>query len=526
MKNISQNKFIYLIAGILIGFIIFNYVYKNKLSAESGKFQEILNITKDYYLEDVDKKKLFESAVNGMFEELDPHTTYLSADFQKQSEDDLRGDFDGIGIEFQILNDTINVVTAISGGPSDKLGIIPGDRIIEVNKKNVIKIKSEKVLKLLRGKKGTTVNLTVYRPSIKKTFNYNIVRDKIPIYSIDSFFMINDEVGYVSLSKFSETTTTELIKSLNELKNKGMKKLILDLRNNPGGLLSQAFQVADLFIDEDKLIVSTQGRKSEFNEEYRASFTSPYEKLPLILLINHGSASASEIVSGAIQDWDRGILVGQTSFGKGLVQRPFILDDGSAVRLTVARYFTPSGRAIQRNYRKSKEEYYLESLEDSTSEIAEKNKKEFKTSKGRIVYENGGITPDFKVRNEELSELYIELRRENVFYEFTRYAIDKKLVNLKNPLFKSLQSFKNNFTIDSKLSNDFINFILEKKINFNRKIYEKDKISIELRLKAHFARELFNNVGWYYILIDEDLYVKKALSLFPDYNKLLQSDIL
>jgi len=521
MNRVSTNKYVFLVLGVVIGYFVFIYVYNNKLNSQSEKFQEILKITNEYYLDKTDDEKLFESAINGMFEELDPHTSYLSTDFQKQSDDDLRGDFDGIGIEFQILNDTINVVTAISGGPSDKLGIIPGDRIISVNDKNVIKIKNEKVLKLLRGKKGTTVRITVFRPSTKKTINYSLVRDKIPIYSIDTFFMINAETGYVGLSKFSETTTNELINALNKLKQKGMKKLILDLRNNPGGLLSQAFQVADLFISGNKTIVSTRGRKSEFNEEYNAVLNSPYEKMPLILLINHGSASASEIVAGAIQDWDRGIIIGQNSFGKGLVQRPFILEDGSAIRLTVARYYTPSGRAIQRDYKNGKEEYYLESLNDSTKDENPKNKKQFKTSKGRIVYENGGITPDYKIKNEYLSEFYTELRRENVFYEFTRQAIDTRLVNLKIKNFNTIEEFKNSFNIDSKLMNAFFDFVVKKGIKVNKKTFEKEKLDISNRIKAHFARELFNNTGWYYILIDEDIYIKKALSVFNDYQKLL-----
>jgi len=295
----------------------------------------------------------------------------------------------------------------------------------------------------------------------------------------------------------------------------------LDLRNNPGGLLSQAFQVADLFISGNKTIVSTRGRKSEFNEEYNAVLNSPYEKMPLILLINHGSASASEIVAGAIQDWDRGIIIGQNSFGKGLVQRPFILEDGSAIRLTVARYYTPSGRAIQRDYKNGKEEYYLESLNDSTKDENPKNKKQFKTSKGRIVYENGGITPDYKIKNEYLSEFYTELRRENVFYEFTRQAIDTRLVNLKIKNFNTIEEFKNSFNIDSKLMNAFFDFVVKKGIKVNKKTFEKEKLDISNRIKAHFARELFNNTGWYYILIDEDIYIKKALSVFNDYQKLL-----
>ncbi|GAB4133402.1 MAG: S41 family peptidase [Ignavibacteriales bacterium] len=522
MENKSINKFVYLVFGIVLGYLLFNFVSQRGLSKDAKKFNEIIQLTKEYYLTDTKEENLFESAINGMFEELDPHSSYLSADFQKNAQEDLRGDFEGIGIEFQILRDTINVVSAIANGPSDKLGIIPGDRIISVDNKNVIKIPSEKVIKLLRGEKGTTVEVKIFRPSNKKILNYTIVRDKIPIFSVDSYFMIDKEVGYISVSKFSETTTNEILKALYDLKSHGMKKLVFDLRGNPGGLLSQAFQVADLFISDNKLIVSTKGRKSEFDEEYKASYNSPFEDIPLILLINHGSASASEIVAGAIQDWDRGVILGQTSFGKGLVQRPFILDDGSAIRLTVAKYYTPSGRAIQRKYTNDRKEYYLESVNDSSREKEIKNEKKYKTHNGRIVYENGGITPDIKIENDMISDFYVELRKENVFYEFVRYAIDKNLVQINKELFPNVDSFKNKFQIDKKLSYEFTKFIQSKKIKFDSDKYLKDKLNIDNRLKAHFARELFNNDGWYSVLIENDNYVKKSISIFSNYKDYLK----
>lgn len=522
MENKFLNKFLYLILGIILGYLFFNFVSQRNLSKISKKFAEIIQLTKDYHLSATKEEKLFESAINGMFEDLDPHSTYLSPEYQKSAQDDLRGDFEGIGIEFQMLRDTINVVSAIANGPSDKVGIIPGDRIISINNKNAINIQSEKVINLLRGKKGSKVEIEIFRPSAKKNMKFKIVRDKIPIYSVDSYFLINKETAYISLSKFSETTTDEILNALNSLKKQGMKKLILDLRNNPGGLLSQAFQVADIFISGNKLIVSTKGRRSEFNEEYRASFKSQFEEIPLILLINHGSASASEIVAGAIQDWDRGIIIGQNSFGKGLVQRPFVLDDNSAIRLTIAKYYTPSGRAIQRKYSNDREEYYIESVNDSLRENEIKNGKKFKTKNGRIVYENGGITPDIKIKSEILSDFFVELRKENVFYEFVRQAIDRNIIKLNKNLYPDIYSFKNKFQIDDKLISEFEKFLLKKKINSFNENYNRNKLLINNRLKAHFARELFNNDGWYFMLMDDDPCIKEAISVLTNYKNFLK----
>lgn len=513
------NKLFYIVVGLIVGFVIFYYYNEHSLNLEAKKFKEILQITDKYYLTKTDKNKLFEYAINGMFEQLDPHTTYLSADFQKQSDDVLRGNFEGIGIEFQLIKDTINVVSAIIGGPSEKLGIIPGDRIIEINNKSAVKLSSDKIIKLLRGKKGSSVNIKIFRPAKKKIISYTIVRDQIPLYSVDASFMIDKATGYISLSKFSDTSTDEVLKALDDLKRSGMKRLIFDLRNNPGGFLNQAFQIADLFLPDDKLIVSTKGRIKEFNEEYYSSIKSEYESLPLIVLVNHGSASASEIVSGALQDWDRAIIVGQTTFGKGLVQRPFILDDGSAIRLTVSKYYTPSGRAIQRDYEKDKDTYY-EVIYDSTKIENTNGKRKFKTHNGRIVYENGGITPDIKVHAKNISDVYVELLRQNIFYEFIRYSIDNSLINQKN--YKTMELFKKNFTIDEKLFNQFLLFAEKNNNTIKKSDLLAEKENIQNRLKAYVGRELFNNNGWYYILSDSDTYIKTALNAFINYHDYLK----
>ena len=513
------SKIMYVLTGVIIGYLGFSFFNEKSMTEDAKKFRDILKITQKYYINHVDDDKLFESAINGMFEQLDPHTTYLSVDFQNQAEDDLKGKFEGIGIEFQLIHDTINVVSAIIGGPSDKLGIIAGDRIVEINGKSAIKLKSDKIVKLLRGKKGTSVDVKIFRPASKKTIAYRIVRDQIPLYAVDAHFMLNKNIGYISLSKFSETSTKEVLNALNELKNAGMQKLIFDLRSNPGGFLNQAFQIADLFLSDEKLIVSTKGRINEFNEEYHASISSPFESLPIVVLVNHGSASASEIVSGALQDWDRAVIVGQTTFGKGLVQRPFILDDGSAVRLTVSKYFTPSGRAIQRTYEKDKEAYY-EAIYDSTKIENNKGKKKFKTSNGRLVYEKGGITPDIKVSSKPLSDTFTDLLRQNVFYEFVRFAFDNNIIDKTQ--FNSLIDFREKFIVSNNLFDRFISFVLSSKTGLNRADLIKEREMISNRLKAYIGRELFNNNGWYFALSERDIYILTAVKAFDNYEKYLR----
>ncbi|MGQ9643604.1 MAG: S41 family peptidase, partial [Ignavibacterium sp.] len=326
-SNWTKFPFLFLVLtiGALIGIQLDKVFSGDNLRDSIRKFNDVLTYTEKYYIEEVDTQKLVEAALNGMFNQLDPHSVYIPAKEFTAVEESFRGDFEGIGIEFQIVNDTLTVVSPITGGPSEQLGILPGDRIIKIDGKSVVGITNDEVRQKLRGKAGTKVNVTIVRPGASKQLEYTIVRDKIPIYSVDAHFMIDDKTGYVSVSRFSETTFDELTNALKDLNAKGMKQLLLDLRGNPGGYLNQAVQIADLFIDDKKKIVYTVGRRSEFNEEYFASETFPYEKIPLVVLINRGSASASEIVSGAVQDWDRGLVVGETSFGKGLVQRQFQL---------------------------------------------------------------------------------------------------------------------------------------------------------------------------------------------------------
>ena len=516
-----------LIIGVYLGFKINDYLNYSDNKADIQKFGKVLNYTEKIYVDSVNSHKLTEDAIRGMFNDLDPHTVYIPASDQETSEEEFRGNFEGIGIQFQVINDTITVVSPIIGGPSEQVGIMPGDRIIKINGKNCIGFTSEKVIKNLRGKKGTKVDIIIYRPSSNKEYFYNIVRDTINIYSVDVSLMYDDSTGYVYVTRFSETTTDELDKALKGLLAKGMKKLVLDLRNNPGGLLNQAHMIADFFIDSSKVIVTTRGRLKAFDDSLFAQFAYPYEKIPLVVLVNKGTASASEIVSGAVQDWDRGLIVGETTFGKGLVQRPILLPDSSAVRITIAKYYTPSGRLIQRDY--SDKRKYLEDIidrneseGDNLNHSAEKDssKKIYKTKHGRTVYGGGGITPDYIIESGRITDYSNDLRKNNVFYQFVRSYMDKNSVAIRKRYEGSLKKFIKDFNFDDNEMNRFIRFAENLKVIFNQKEYQKDKTFIKERLKAFVARELFQEVGWYSTLLQDDVQFQKAVKLFGEAESL------
>ena len=517
---------IILTLGIVLGTQIEKIFSDDNLRDSIIKFNDVLTYTEKYYVEQVDTPKLVEAAIDGMLDKLDPHSVYIPADQVKGIEESFRGEFEGIGIEFQVVNDTITVVSPITGGPSEALGILPADRIIKISGSDAIGLSNDEVMKKLRGAAGTTVNVTIYRPEADKTIEYEITRDKIPLYSVDAHLMYNDVTGYISVSRFSETTYDELKDALNDLKKKGMQQLILDLRGNPGGYLSQAVKTADLFISGNKKIVYTKGRRSEFDEEYFASDASDFEKIPLIVLVNNGSASASEIVSGAVQDWDRGLIVGETTFGKGLVQRQFDLPDNSALRLTISRYYTPSGRLIQRDYKdlKDKEEYYSEAGNGSEKEgdnlyhSAEKDSSlpVYKTNSGRIVYGGGGITPDYIVKSKDFTEYTTELLKNNVFYQFTLKYLESNGKEIQSKYNENLDGFINNFTLSDKDIRNFTKFAASKNVKYNSEEFRKDRSYILNRLKAQIARNFWKNKGWYSVLLHSDNQLLKAVTLFDE----------
>ena len=523
----SRSKIPLLIIGVLVGVIVGFQIHKMIVNKQYGenysKYLQVLQYVEDNYVDSVDTDKLIEGSIKGMFEELDPHTVYIPKQAQETIEEEFEGKFQGIGIEFQILQDTITVVSPITGGPSEELGIAAGDRIIKIEDENCVGFSNTEVMKRLRGEKGSVVNITIYRPSINEKMQFAIKRDDIPINSVDAAFMYNDSTAYVSISRFAETTYNELVDALQDLLNNGMKELILDLRNNPGGLLDQAYYISDLFIDDNKMIVYTRGREKEYDEDLHASLPSTYEKIPLVILVNRGSASASEIVSGAVQDWDRGLLVGETTYGKGLVQRPLQFSDGSAVRVTISRYYTPSGREIQRDY-SDKVKYYnhlLEYYEQNSDNVMHKVESDslrpvFKTNNGRTVYGGGGITPDYIVVNRNLTNFSIVLRRKNIYYEFVRSYMDQYGKDIKQRYGDDLMKFKYEYKIDSIAWNSFIDLMRKKNIEINYQELETDQGYIKARIKSYIARELWHNKGWYINILEQDEQFVKAVELIND----------
>lgn len=522
-KFILPISIILIALGIFIGMKIQNAVSDDKISSQVRKFNEALEITSKFYVDDVDSQKLTEDAIKGMLNGLDPHSVYISADQLKRVNEDFQGSFEGIGVEFDIVNDTLTIVSPISGGPSEKLGILAGDKIVKIDGVSSVKIAREDVPKKLKGPKGTKVNVSIVRPGLTEPLEFEITRDKIPIYSVDATFMYDNEIGYVKVSRFSATTYDEFLKAMADLKNQGMKKLVLDLRGDPGGYLDQAFKMASEFIPAGNKIVYTKSRINNFNEEY-VSEGGQYTDIPLVILVNGGSASASEIVSGAVQDWDRGLIIGETTFGKGLVQRQFDLPDGSAFRVTTARYYTPSGRLIQKPYNGS--QYSQAELTEVEGEnIEHKNEKldsakpEFKTMGGRTVFGGGGITPDYIVKLDTLTDYTVQLRRLNLFYIFTERYMAANRKNIET-MYKSANEFRDGFEVDENMLNDLKTLAAEKEIEFKSDEYNNDLDFIKTSIKFQIARDIWGNSGSYAVYVKNDEQFQKAITLFDDAIKL------
>jgi carboxyl-terminal processing protease len=521
-------------ASVIAGMEIRQLVSGDTLYDQLNKLRTVLSFAEKYYVEEPDIKGLTESAITGMLNMLDPHSVYIPAKAFTRVEEEFRGKFEGIGISFRILNDTIMVVETIGGGPSARLGILANDRIIMINDSNSIGFDETRVQRSLRGPKGTKVKVTIRRPGERELLDYEIIRDEISLVSVDAAIMVNDGVGYVSVNRFGEQTNNEVQRALMKLKQQGMKRLVLDLRWNPGGYLDQAFQMADLFLDgggkeSPKTIVYTKARRPEFEESYAARTGDAFEKLPVIVLVNNGSASASEIVAGAIQDWDRGLVVGETTFGKGLVQRQWKLEDGSALRLTIAKYYTPSGRLIQRPYEgKEKTEYQREAFErdeaegenlDHSSE-RDTTRPIFKTNAGRVVYGGGGITPDYIVKSGTYTATTTSLHRRDMFFQFTREYLDTHGSSIRSTYTDGVMSFKKVFNVTDAQLNEFQSFLKKKEVPVEEQEFRKDIQFIKTRLKAEIARAYWSTEGYSTIMLDVDPQFGRALTLFPEAEKI------
>lgn len=506
-------------------------VQKNQL-----KFGRLLRLVDGYYVDSANVDKLTEKAIVHLLSELDPHSVYISKEEVDKMNEPLQGNFEGIGITFNIFKDTLLVTDVIPGGPAEMVGVRAGDRIVEVNEKNIAGtgIKNSDVFDLLRGEKGTTVEIQVLRRSSEDLLDFAIVRDKIPIYSLDASYMLDKETGLIKLNRFSATTTEEFIVALNELKSKNMRNLILDLRGNGGGYLKTAIEISDQFLDNNKLIVYTNGNNDP-KREYKATSDGNFKDGNLVVLVDESSASASEIVSGAVQDWDRGLIIGRRSFGKGLVQKPYFLTDGSMVRLTTAHYYTPSGRGIQKPYNNGIDEYrrdYMARLSSgqlfSADSVIFPDSLKYKTlNNGRDVYGGGGIMPDVFIPIDTVgfTPYYGSLRRNNIIYEFVLDYIDNNRSRLieEYPLF---ESYKSNFDIDAEMIEDIVAEAEKQGIERDEESLNSSLDLMKKELKALIARDIFTRNEFYEIIFQDDTAVKKALEVIENkerYNNLLVS---
>lgn len=567
---------------IISSFVNAQSIDRNELLATDNKMSFTLNMIRYYYAEKPDMKKIVEKGIVNMLKELDPHSVYISKEDVDKMNEPLVGNFDGVGVSFQIMKDTIYVVDVIRGGPSEKVGVMPGDKIVKVDDKIATgdTIKTDWVFKNLRGVKGTKVKITIERKGRKEPIVFDIIRDKIPITSVDTWFMLDKTLGYIRLDRFAQNSQSEVLEAIKDLKKQGMKELIFDLRGNGGGYLDVAFKLSDEFLDDEKLIVYTEGVSSP-RYDFKSQSKGEFEKGKLVILIDETSASASEIVSGAIQDWDRGVIVGRRSFGKGLVQRPFNLPDGSQIRLTTSRYYTPSGRCIQKPWDDGLDSYYNDYMKRyqhkeliTPDSIKFPDSLKYTTSNGRIVYGGGGIMPDVfvPIDTSRASDYLINLRSKGIFNNFTMQWVDENRTTFlkQNPTFDDFNktypslnlmkeftayaqkegvehndikkewvnqmvgmylleqvkdTTKPNYTSYQTYAKELLNnpellkTIVEKAENEDKKMEEmmkKSDIYIEATLKAMIARNLYGINYYYQSIKDTDEGLQKAISIIKN----------
>lgn len=520
-------------AGMLIGATFGGSTpAHNDLNRSVQKFREVLTLIDQNYVEEVNTEKLTDQAITYVLKELDPHSSYITAKDRIEANEELLGNFEGIGIEFNIFRDTIVVVTPLTGGPSEEAGLRAGDRIISIDGKNVagIGFTNEDVRDHLKGPKDSMVKVGIQRPGLQDTLSFSIERDKIPQYSVDASYMLDEDKGYIKISRFSATTYEEFHEALSDLKERGMKKLIIDLQNNPGGYMDHAIRIADEFLTNNLGIVFTKGKQRRYNEMANAEREGLFEQGPVIVLVNEGSASASEILTGALQDNDRALIVGRRTFGKGLVQAPMDLSDGSEMRLTISRYYTPSGRSIQKPY-DDKEDYSKDLLTRyekgeffSADSIHFNDTLKYKTGSGRIVYGGGGIMPDYFVPLDTTeSNIYLNrLFSHNVVQEYTfRYVTERKEALEE----MGYDRFFTNFTVTDEMLEELMQVGESNGVKPQPKKLEEEKSSFRLHVKAQIARQVWDNDGFYPIYNQDNDILQQAIRLFDQAGKLDRSTL-
>lgn len=496
-------------------------------SVGQGKIEELIRYIEAKYVDDVDRDELIQEAINEILGKLDPHSNYFTAEELQEATEQLEGSFDGIGVEFMVVDDTIVVVSPLAGGPSEAVGILAGDKIISVEDSIIagLELTNRDIVNFLRGERGSEVRIGIKRGNESRVRNFNVTRDKIPMNSVDISYMLDEKTGYIKVNRFSATTYEEFMQGLEKLvEEKDMEDLVIDLRHNPGGYLQQATNIlSQLFKDKDKLLVYTEGRAVSRND-YESSGKAFFDVDDIVVLIDEGSASASEILAGAIQDHDRGIIVGRRSFGKGLVQEQYKLRDGSALRLTVARYYTPSGRSIQKPYNDL--DKYNEDViaRYESGELTEADKMsiqdstKYYTADGHVVYGGGGLFPDVFVPIDTnlFSDTYLLLRQ--YIPEFTFGYVENN--NQEFSEF-TLEKFAERYTVSNGLFNDFMGYVKSKGLEEALPNLNQVKSELKLLIKARIARQLFGDEGFFTILNAEDEMVRKALEILKEPDPLV-----
>lgn len=529
-RRLALTGAVLVMVSVLMGSRIERAFSDDNVLDQEKKYDEVLRTVQSFYVDKVDVGQLNDAAIVGLLGKLDPHSVYLPPTNVKEQDEQFQGSFQGIGVTFAIIKDTITVDAPVAGGPSEQLGIRAGDKIVTIEGKSAIKWKEDDVRKSLRGPKGTKVTVGIYRYGDTQPTDYTITRDVIPIVSVMAHFMVDPTTGYVDVGRFAGTTYDELMEAMTDLRAKGMTRLILDLRENPGGYLEQAVRIADEFIGGTKPIVYTRGRASQFDDSLNSHPGDQFEKTPLVVLVDNGSASASEIVSGAFQDLDRALIVGQPTFGKGLVQRQYPLPDGSAIRLTISRYYTPSGRSIQKPYDgghylkpgaqaavldDEDEDNYSHSFDISA---ADTTRPKFKTAAGRTIYGGGGITPDFLVRNDTTQLSTRKVWASGAFGDFIEDYIAQHVAQIKQE--GDANYFIKNFRVTDAMFDDIIKRAKDKKVEVNTKEFNIDRPWIAVFIRSNIGGQIFGSDVRYRILLEDDRQYQKAYSVLDEASHL------
>ncbi len=531
MNNWNKKRVVYLpiiIAFAIVSGIFIGRYYKNEntekrfyIYPRTDKITNVINYISKEYVDPVAKESIVEKSIPKLLEELDPHSQYIPASDLQRVNEPLEGNFSGIGVQFNMLNDTLVVIQTIANGPSEKIGILAGDRIISVNDEPVagVDMPSDSIVNKLRGPIGTKVEVGVLRREVDDILNFEITRDNIPLYSIDVAYIINDDIGYIKINQFSRTTFEEFVTSVNKLKTQNMQKMILDLRGNGGGYMNAAINITDQFLPDRELIVYTQGQARP-REEFTSTPGGICKDIPVTVLIDEGSASASEILAGAIQDNDRGKIIGRRSFGKGLVQEQNVFSDGSAIRLTIARYYTPTGRSIQKPYTNGREDYYHDiSRRYTRGEFEHEDSIHFAdslkyiTPGGNIVYGGGGIMPDVFVPFDTtgFSDYLASVRNRGLIYRFSlQYADDHREQLERYVSYKELLTYLQ----QQELLQAFVKYAEKKGVPGNNKEISISREILETQLYAYISRNILDNEGFYPLLQNIDNTLQKAIALY------------